>query len=73
MGKLESNKSKGMILMKQKRVVFDVNHDEVYRCKECFDVAFRVTWISTGRGTINLEWVFVYCPTCDKLRWQRRE
>jgi hypothetical protein len=58
---------------KQKQVQIEVDRDEVYRCNECFDAAYRVTWISTGRGTINTGWVLTYCESCDEIRWLKRE
>ncbi|AAM26243.1 hypothetical protein F0720_26565 [Bacillus anthracis] len=57
--------------MKQKQIGFEVNHNEVYRCNKCGGAAWRVVWLSTGRRTITMEWVFVYCPTCDELRRQK--
>ncbi|MEC2256572.1 hypothetical protein P9H08_07685 [Bacillus cereus] len=56
---------------KQKRIDFGVNENEVYRCNKCGGAAWRIVWISTGRRTITMEWVCVYCPTCDKIRWQK--
>ncbi|MDM5254224.1 hypothetical protein [Bacillus toyonensis] len=56
---------------KQKQIDFVVNHNEVYRCNKCGGAAWRVVWLSTGQHTMTTERVFVNCPACDELRWQK--
>lgn len=59
--------------MRKQRVEIETDRYEMYRCKVCGDVTYRVVWISTEIGTINTGWVLTHCESCDKVRWQLRE